>query len=128
LNLLLDTHVLLWAAGEPEKLSARGRDLLLDTENLLHFSPANLWEIVIKSGLGRDDFQVDPRRLWRLLLANGYRELTVRSEHGLAVQDLPDHHRDPFDRLLLAQARVEGMDLVTADARLALYGAGVLSI
>lgn len=125
MNLLLDTHILLWAAGQPERLSSEARELLLDDRNPLHFSSASLWEITIKRGLGRADFRVDPRRLWRMLLANGYRELPVLTEHALEVENLPPLHKDPFDRILLAQSRVEGVTLITADSALAAYGEGV---
>lgn len=125
MNLLLDTHVLLWAAGQPERLSAPVRELLLDPMRTLYFSSASLWEIAIKSTLGRSDFSVDPRRLWRMLLANGYRELPVASEHAVAVAELPPLHKDPFDRILLAQARTEGIELLTADAVLVQYGEGI---
>lgn len=125
MNLLLDTHVLLWAAGQPERLSAPVRELLLDPARELCFSSASLWEIAIKRGLGRSDFNVDPRRLWRMLLASGYRELAVASEHAVAVGELPPLHKDPFDRILLAQARTEGLELLTADAALAQYGEGI---
>ena len=125
MNLLLDTHILLWAAGQPEKLSAEARLLLIDDANHLHFSAANLWEITIKRALGRTDFRVDPRRLWRMLLANGYRELPVLTEHALEVETLPPLHKDPFDRILLAQSRVESLVLITADSALAAYGEGV---
>jgi PIN domain nuclease of toxin-antitoxin system len=125
LNLLLDTHVLLWAAGQPEKLTPTARALLLDAAHELFFSPISLWEVSIKRALERADFRADPRRLWRMLLANGYRELPVTSEHTIAVDALPPLHKDPFDRLLLAQARVEGFELVTADHALAAYGDGV---
>jgi PIN domain nuclease of toxin-antitoxin system len=112
---LLDTHVLLWAAGRPEKLSRKTRVLLNDVENSLWFSPVSLWEIVIKQSIGRDDFTVDPRQLRRGLLDNGYGELSVTGAHALAVDDLPPLHRDPFDRMLLAQSRVEALTLLTAD-------------
>jgi PIN domain nuclease of toxin-antitoxin system len=128
LNLLLDTHLLLWAASEPERLSAKARTLLLAPENLLIFSSASLWEISIKNGLERPDFNVDPRRLWRMLLVNGYRELPVTSEHAVAVNDLPPLHKDPFDRILVAQARVEGLTLLTGDKAVAKYGDGVRKI
>jgi PIN domain nuclease of toxin-antitoxin system len=114
-NLLLDTHVLLWAAGQSEKLSRKTRGLLSDPSNSLLFSAVSLWEIVIKQTIGRDDFKVDPRLLRRGLLDNGYGELAVTSEHALALEDLPSLHRDPFDRMLLAQTRVEGLTLLTAD-------------
>ena len=104
MRLLLDTHLLLWAAGQPDKLSAKARDLIEDSGNTLAFSAASLWEIVIKSGLGRDDFQVEPRRLRRGLLDAGYHEIAVTGEHTLAVRRLPPLHKDPFDRILIAQA------------------------
>jgi PIN domain nuclease of toxin-antitoxin system len=125
LNLLLDTHLLLWAAGQPERLPSTVRDQLLDSANQPIFSAASLWEIEIKRALARPDFSVDPRRLWRLLLANGYRELPVTSEHAIALGALPMLHKDPFDRLLIAQARTEAMLLLTADATVAAYGEGV---
>jgi PIN domain nuclease of toxin-antitoxin system len=125
LNLLLDTHILLWAAGQPERLPPVVRDLLLDSANQPVFSSASLWEITIKRGLGRPDFNVDQRRLYRMLLANGYRELPVTSEHAIAVGGLPMMHKDPFDRILIAQARTEAMMLLTADNTVAAYGEGV---
>jgi len=128
LNLLLDTHVLLWAAGQPERLAADTRTLLLNPGSQLYFSTVSLWEISIKRGLGRPDFSVDPRRLWRMLLSNGYHELALSGEHAVAVGELPPLHKDPFDRILLAQARVEGLELLTADDKLAAYGEGVRRI
>ena len=101
------------------------RDLLLDSRNQPVFSSASLWEITIKRGLERPDFNVDPRRLWRMLLANGYRELPVTSEHAMAIHDLPLLHKDPFDRILVAQARTEAMLLLTSDTLVASYGEGV---
>lgn len=118
---LLDTHLLLWAAGEPDKLPAKARESIEDPQNSLAFSAASLWEVVIKRGLGRDDFRVDPRRLRRGLLDADYRELTIASEHVLAVARLPALHRDPFDRILIAQAEVEGAVLLTSDERIAQY-------
>ena len=127
MSYLLDTHVLLWAAGDPERISAPVRALLEDEATTLHFSAASLWEIVIKRGLGRDDFRVDPARLRRLLAANGWNELAVTSDHALAVEALPALHGDPFDRILLAQARSEGLHLVTADRQLLRYGEGIVA-
>ena len=128
MNLLLDTHILLWAAGDTEKLSDKVRTLLLDEVNKLYFSSASIWEIVIKRGLGRDDFKVDPFRLRKMLVINGYTELTVDSEHALEVDRLPPLHKDPFDRMLLAQARAEGFLLVTADVQIMKYGVGVVDV
>lgn len=123
--LLLDTHLLLWAAGQPEKLSATARTLLDDPQHTLMFSAASLWEIAIKAGLGREDFKVDPRQLRRGLLDNGYQELAITSAHAVAVEGLPLLHKDPFDRLLLAQAELEGVLLLTADEQVAKYPAPV---
>lgn len=119
--LLIDTHILLWAAGVPENLPAAARALLEDEGNSLVFSSASIWEIVIKTGLGRQDFRVDPGRLRRGLLAARYRELTVSGEHALAVGRLPPIHKDPFDRILIAQAEIEGATLLTADPIVARY-------
>jgi PIN domain nuclease of toxin-antitoxin system len=126
-KLLLDTHILLWAAGAPDKLTGAIRSLLLDEANELYFSAASIWEIVIKRGLGRDDFRVDPVRLRRMLVTHGYSEVSVDSDHALAVDGLPLLHKDPFDRILLAQARTEGFSLVTADEQLIAYGEGIIS-
>lgn len=121
MNLLLDTHVLLLAAGEPERLPAAARALLDAPENTLFFSVASLWEVAIKSTLGRSDFQVDVGVLRRGLVENGYQELTVAGEHAVAVATLPPLHKDPFDRLLVAQAQVEGITLLTCDPLVAAY-------
>lgn len=121
MKLLLDTHLLLWAAGEPKRLPAVARKLINDSRNELLFSVASLWEIVIKRSLGRDDFRVDPRLLRRGLLDNGYVELAIGGEHVLAVDSLQPIHKDPFDRLLMAQAQVESVTLLTADPLLGRY-------
>lgn len=121
MKLLLDTHVLLWAAGTPTRLSASARRLLNDPDNDLLFSPASLWEIAIKSGLGRADFRADARLLRRALLDNGYEELPILSAHVVEIASLPNLHKDPFDRLLVAQSKVEGITLLTSDASLADY-------
>ncbi len=121
MKLLLDTQLLLWSAGQPELLSAAARKLLDDPENELLFSAASLWEIAIKNALGREDFRVDPRVLRRGLLDNGYLELPVTSQHAVNIDTLPAIHKDPFDRLLLAQAQSEGILLITSDAQLAKY-------
>jgi PIN domain nuclease of toxin-antitoxin system len=120
-KLLLDTRLLLWAAGQPERLSAAARSLLQDPANDLLFSAASLWEIAIKRGLQRADFQVDARLLRRGLLDNGYQELPISSQHAVAIDSLPPLHKDPFDRILLAQAMVEGIMLLTVDPLVARY-------
>ncbi|RCS62860.1 type II toxin-antitoxin system VapC family toxin [Microbacterium sp. JB110] len=120
--LLLNTHLLLWAAYEPDKLSADAVATIEDRANTLLFSAASIWEIAIESGLGRDDFRVDAHVVRRGLLEAGYEELAVSGVHGAAVAELPAVHRDPFDRILVAQARQEGAILLTADSAVAAYG------
>ncbi|CAB3766973.1 twitching motility protein PilT [Burkholderia sp. MSh2] len=119
MRLLLDTHVFLWIVTNDPKLSARARKLISAADERF-VSSASIWEVAIKSGLGKLDIGVN--RLIRAIGASGIRELPVRTVHGAAVRDLPHHHRDPFDRLLVAQARHEPLQLVTADAHLARYG------
>lgn len=121
MKLLLDTHVLLWAAGSPEQLPAAARLLLENPGNELLFSSASLWEIAIKHSLDRADFQVDSRILRRGLLDNAYIELPITSEHAVFIESLPPIHKDPFDRILVAQATVEGITLLTADGLIAQY-------
>ncbi len=125
MKLLLDTQLLLWAAGSDvvssAGLSALAAALIDDPANELVFSAASIWEVAIKSGLGRPDFRADPRLLRRGLLDNGYLDLPITSAHSLVVADLPPLHKDPFDRILIAQALVEGITLLTADAVVAGY-------
>lgn len=121
MRILLDTQLLLFAAGQPKRLSAAARKLIADERNELMFSAASLWEVTIKNSLGREDFQVQPRVLRRALLDNGYVELPVTSEHAVQVEGLPDLHRDPFDRIIVAQAQCEGITLLTTDAIVARY-------
>jgi PIN domain nuclease of toxin-antitoxin system len=120
-KLLLDTHLLLWSAGQPDRLSTDAKKLIEGPENELLFSAASLWEVIIKRGLGRDDFKVDARLLRRGLLDNGYGELPIGSEHVIAIESLPPLHKDPFDRILIAQAAVEGITLLTSDPLVASY-------
>lgn len=125
---LLDTHLLLWAAGAPARLSAAARDFIEAPGNTLLFSPASLWEVAIKRGLGRDDFKVDPHILRRALIDNGYAELPIGSVHAVATGDLPPIHKDPFDRMLVAQALSEGVTLLTSDPMVARYPGPVRKI
>lgn len=121
MKFLLDTHLLLWAAGEPGRLSKQARTLIDNPDNELLFSAASLWEVTIKRGLGREDFQVDARLLRRGLLDNGYSELPIISDHVVATESLPLIHKDPFDRILVAQATVEGVTLLTIDSWVSQY-------
>lgn len=128
MKLLLDTHVLLWAVGAAERLSLPARELLQQTESELIVSAASLWEVAIKSGRGRTDFDVDPSLLRRGLLEHGYAELPVNGTHASAVRLLPPIHKDPFDRILVAQAQVEGITLLTADPVVASYPGPIRAI
>ncbi len=125
MKLLLDTHLLIWAADGIERLPPSARALMANPENELLFSVASLWEIAIKHGLNRPDFQGYARLLRRGLIDNGYRELPILSEHVLAISDLPQLHKDPFDILLIAQAMVEGITLVSNDTTVAQYHASI---
>lgn len=125
---LLDTHILLWVAGQSARLSQATRHLLDDPDNELHFSSASLWEIAIKSAQERPDFQVDARQLRHGLIDNGYQEVAVTSRHAVAVLDLPLLHKDPFDRLILAQAAVEQLTLITADSIIARYPGSIVRV
>ena len=125
MRLLLDTHLLLWAAGPSPRLSAQARRLIDEQDNELVVSAASLWEIAIKSGLRRPNFRIDAALLRRNLLNNSYQELAVTSEHAVAVANLPLLHRDPFDRILVAQSIVEGITLLTSDPLVAQYPAPV---
>ena len=126
MKLLLDTHILLWSAAN--KLPTNAEKYILDEANQLYFSPASIWEIVIKMGLNRVDFRVDPYVLYNGLLDNGYDEMTITSRHTLAVSTLPDIHKDPFDRIMLAQAISEGIPLLTSDATLSDYPAPIILV
>ncbi len=128
MTLLLDTQILLWAVNQPARLPAVARTLLTNPDNDLLFSPASLWEIAIKNTLGRDDFRVEPRVLRRGLLDNGYAELPINSEHAVNIDSLPRLHKDPFDRILIAQAITEGITLLTTDVRVARYGGPVRKV
>lgn len=124
MKILLDTHMLLWAADGT--LGGKAADLVGDPGNTLFFSPASIWEISIKKGLGRSDFAVDPEALCRGLLDNQYIEIPITGAHALVVGGLPMLHKDPFDRILLAQAETEGMSLLTSDGLLPQYGDSVI--
>jgi PIN domain nuclease of toxin-antitoxin system len=118
---LLDTHLLLWAAAGSNRLPPKAADLIQDEANRLLFSAASIWEVAIKAGLNRPDFKVSAGRLRRALFENGYDELPITGRHAAAIANLPDIHKDPFDRILVAQAQVEDLTLCTSDRVLASY-------
>jgi PIN domain nuclease of toxin-antitoxin system len=121
MRLLLDTDILLWAANEPERLSAATRALVENPNNDVVFSAISIWEIAIKTGRGRDDFRLHAGFFRRGLFDNGYTELPMTGAHAAALAGLPAIHKDPFDRMLVAQATVEGLTLVTSDPAIANY-------
>jgi PIN domain nuclease of toxin-antitoxin system len=121
MRLLLDTHVFLWVVSESRRLSAAAKSFIGDPDHELVFSAVSLWEIAIKTGRGRNDFRVDAALLRRNLFDNGYAELPMTGAHAAAVAGLPPIHKDPFDRMLVAQATVEGLTLVTSDPAVANY-------
>lgn len=123
MRLLIDSHVLLWWFDGADRLGATARDAIGDGDNEAVVSAATLWELSIKQAAGRLDVDVDLRAH---SAEQGFRELPVTGRHAVAVRDLPLHHRDPFDRMLVAQAVVEGLTLVTADRALARYDVPVL--
>ena len=126
MNLLLDTHLLLWAAGQPDRLSAPATRMLSNGRNIVHFSVVSLWEIAIKFALGRGDMPISSQQALAYFQQSGYRILAVEAEHTSALEQLPPLHQDPFDRLLVAQAMTEPMQLLTHDAQLSGYGPHVV--
>jgi PIN domain nuclease of toxin-antitoxin system len=128
MRLLLDTHIIVWAANEPERLSPRAIERLIDPTVTLVFSAVNIWEVAIKRTLKRNDFEADPTVLRENLLTIGYEELPVTSLHTLELMKLPPIHKDPFDRLLVAQSISEGLSLMTSDAKVARYPGPILKV
>ena len=121
MKLLIDTHLVLWAAGAPERLPPAASKLMGDADNTLCYSAASLWEVAIKAGLGRDDFKVDAALLRRGLNENGWLEVPVTGKHAIGVATLPTLHKDPFDRMLVAQCQAEGLLLLTSDETVSAY-------
>jgi len=125
MKLLLDTSILLWSAAD--KLPAAAEDYLLDESNDLLFSPASIWEVVVKRGLNRNDFEVDPQLLYSGLIENGYEQLLITARHTLMTATLPMIH-DPFDRILLAQSITESITLLTSDKKMSVYPASIILV
>jgi len=127
-KILLDTHLILWAAGFPDKLPKEAQKIIEDEANELIFSAASIWEIAIKASLKTEIFSIDVRILRRSLLDNGYIELPIESAHAVFIQSLPLIHKDPFDRILVAQASEEGIVLLTSDSIVAQYPGPILHV
>lgn len=128
MNLLLDTHVALWAIADSPRLAPRARELIESPRATVWISAATVWEIAIKHGLGRGDMPVSAPDALRYFQQSGYRFLPVEPEHAAAVGELPPHHADPFDRILVAQALVEPLRLITADAAVARYSDTIIKV
>jgi PIN domain nuclease of toxin-antitoxin system len=128
MKLLLDTHLLIWSGWTPRRISSAARSLISNPDNELIFSAASMWEMAIKQALEKDDFQFDVSVLRRNLLDNDYNELPVSGDHAIAIRTLPLIHKDPFDRILIAQAMVEGITLLTADPIVARYPGSIKKV
>ncbi len=128
MNLLLDTHVALWAIADSPKLPLKARELIASPRTNVWISTASIWEIAIKYSLGRGDMPISGQAALRYFSESGYRQLPIEAEHAVAIEDLPAHHSDPFDRILVAQALVEPMRLMTHDATVALYSDTIIKI
>jgi len=128
LNFLLDTHVALWAIADSPRLPLKARELIASPRTNVWISTASIWEIAIKHSLGRGDMPISGQDALRYFSESGYRRLPIEAEHAVAVEDLPAHHSDPFDRILVAQALVEPMRLMTHDTRVALYSDTIIKI
>ena len=128
MNLLLDTHVALWAITDSPRLPEKVRQLIASPRNTIWVSAASVWEIGIKHSLGRGDMPVSAADALRYFQEAGYRLLPIEAEHAAAVEQLPQHHADPFDRILVAQAMVEPMRLMTHDKTVAFYSELIITI
>lgn len=128
MNLLLDTHVALWAITDSPRLPTKARDVLVSPKTTIWVSAASIWEIAIKHALGRGDMPVSAQDALRYFQDSGYRMLSIEPEHAAAVAELPAHHADPFDRILVAQALVEPMRLMTHDTLVARYSDTIIAI
>lgn len=128
MNLLLDTHVALWAITDSPNLPQKARDLIQSPNATIWISTANVWEIAIKHSLGRGDMPISSKDAVRYFQESGYRFLSVEAEHAVAVEELPAYHQDPFDRILVAQALIEPMRLITHDAMVARYSDTIILV
>jgi len=128
LNLLLDTHVALWAIADSPRLTPQARELIANPANTVWVSVASLWEITIKHSLGRGDMPISGTQAKAWFEQSGYRLLNIEAPHVLGVAELPLHHHDPFDRLLVAQALAEPLRLITHDAQVARYSDSIIAI
>jgi PIN domain nuclease of toxin-antitoxin system len=127
MRILLDTHIALWAVTGSRRLSRKSQQFILDADEV-HVSAATIWEIAIKHALGKGDMPVSAAQALQAFRDAGYALLAIKPEHAVRVEDLPSIHNDPFDRLLVAQARLEPMTLMTSDRLVGQYGAGIVVV
>ena len=125
---LLDTHIVIWAMVGSKKLSGRARSILQDSENVFYVSSASIWEVAIKHSARPDEIPVTAEQMVRFCRNSGIWELPVQFKHSQAVSSLPSYHNDPFDRMLVAQAKEEGLSLLSHDRQLPPYGEFVVSV
>lgn len=128
MNYLLDTHVLLWAIQNHPKLSKKAKDIILNPDNELWFSTASIWEIAIKYSAQKPNGFIDPTYFYQILKRNQYKELPIYSNHATAVKSLPFFHKDPFDRMLIAQSHCENLMLMTVDEKIAQYDGQIIMV
>ena len=125
---LLDTHIILWAGFDVKRLSRKAKSILENPENALYFSPVSLWEVSIKHEKHPKQMAITSERVWEIAIKMGFIELPVRSRHGVNIANLPDIHNDPFDRMLITQARSDGLYLLSHDDKVIAYGASVVRV
>ena len=125
---MLDTHIILWAATDVKRLSRKAKTILEDMANVLYFSPISLWEISVKHAKHPDQMAITSEQARELAVKMGFIELPVRSRHGVDIANLPDIHNDPFDRMLITQARSDGLKLVSHDHKVAAYGEAIVKV
>lgn len=128
MNVLLDTHIALWAVQDSPLLTTRAREIILSSASTIYVSTASIWEISIKFSLGRGDMPISGKEALAYFREAGYRVISIEPEHAIEVENLPPHHKDPFDRLLVAQALTEPMRLLTHDPMVALYSDTILQV
>ncbi|MDI4481798.1 type II toxin-antitoxin system VapC family toxin [Moraxella lacunata] len=121
MNYLLDTHIVIWLAKEPHKLSNKVKNILENTENIIYFSTVNLWEIALKTNLKKDGFKFDTVKLYQRLLENGFLELGIDHKYTKILENLPIIHKDPFDRMLITQSMIDNLCLITNDDKIIQY-------
>lgn len=128
MNILLDTHIALWAITDSPRLPSKARELIESPRSSVWISAASIWEIAIKHSLGRGDMPVSGSEALRYFRDSGYAFLAIEPEHAAAIEDLPQHHTDPFDRILVSQALVEPMRLITSDSMVVRYSDTIIQL